>query len=78
MAAAAAADGRVEDRERRVALAASLDEPSSAGRDDLFDDLVVSGERHRHRVGVRLPRRSRALDVGQQEGHGAYHHRELL
>ena len=61
----------LEDRERRIALAARLDQPSAAGCDDLFDELVVSGQRHRHGVGVCLPGRCRPLDVGQQKGHGA-------
>ncbi len=45
----------VEDRERRIALAARLDQPPSARRDDLFDDLVVARERHRHGVGIAPP-----------------------
>ena len=68
----------IEDRERGVALAARLDQPSSAGRDDLFDELVVASERQRHGVGVCLPRGRRPLDVGEQEGHSARHRRKLL
>ena len=69
--------GPLEDRERRVALAACFDQPSAARRDDLFDELVVACERHRHRVGVGLPGGRRSLDVGEQEGHGAHHRRKL-
>ena len=78
MAAAAAADGRSKTENVASPSPRVLIEPSSAGRDDLFDDLVVAGERHRHGVGVGLPRGGRPLDVGEQEGHGARHRRKLL
>ena len=68
----------LEDRERGVALAARLDQPSAAGRDDLFDELVVAGQCGRHGVGVRLPSGGRPLDVGEQEGHSAGDSRKLL
>ncbi len=68
----------LEDRERGIALATRLDQPSSARRDDLFDEFVVSCERHRHGAGVCLPGGGRSLDVGEQKGHGAGHRRKLL
>ena len=68
----------VEDRERGVALATGLDQPSAPRRDDLFDELVVSRERHRHGAGVSLPCGRRPLDIGQQERHSARHRRKML
>ena len=68
----------IEYRERGVSFAARLDQPPAARRDDLFDDLVVARERHRHRVGVGLPGRGRPLDVGEQEGHRACDGRDML
>ena len=68
----------LEDRERGIAFAARLDQPPSAGRDDLFDELVVARERRRHGVGVGLPCGGRPLDVGEQEGHGARYRRKML
>ena len=68
----------IEDGERRVALASRLDETSPAGCDNLLDELVVSGERHCHRIGVCLPSSGRPLDVGEQERHGARDRRKLL
>ena len=38
----------------------------------------MAGERRCHSVGVGLPRRSRSLDVGEQEGHGTRHRCKLL
>ena len=68
----------LEDRKRRVALAARLDQPSPARRDDLLDQLVVARECHRHGGGVGLPGRGRSLDVGEQKGHGPRHRRKIL
>ena len=68
----------VEDRERGIALTAGLDEPAAAERDHLLDDLVVPCERRRHGFGIPLPRGGRALDVGEQEGHGAGDRRMML
>ena len=45
----------VEDRERGITLAAGLDQSPATRRDDLFDDLVVASQRHRHGVGVAPP-----------------------
>jgi hypothetical protein len=57
--------GPLEDRERRITLAPRLDEPSAAGSDNLFDELVVTRERHRHGVSVCLPCGGRPLDIGE-------------
>jgi len=70
--------GPFEDRKRRVALAACFDQPSATRRDDLFDELVVASECHRHRVGVGLPCGRRSLDVGEQKCHCTHHRWKVL
>ena len=60
-----------EDGEGGVALALGLDQAAVGPVDHLADELVVAGERVRHRVGLGLPQRRRALDVGEEERHDA-------
>ena len=60
-----------EDGEGGVALALGLDQAAAGPGDHLGDELVVAGERVRHRVGLGLPQRRRALDVGEEERHDA-------
>ncbi len=78
MAAAAAADGRSKTENVASPSPRVLISRPPRGRDDLFDELVVARERHRHGVGVGLPRGRRSLDVGEQEGHRARHRRKML
>ena len=68
----------VEDRERGIAFAARLDQPASARCHDLFDELVVARERHRHGVGIRLPGCRRPLNVGEEEGDCPRYGRDML
>ena len=62
---------RLEHRDRRVAFAHGLEEPTAARLHLRGDDLVVAHERLGHRRGIALPQRRRALDVGQAERHHA-------
>ncbi|CDP85962.1 hypothetical protein BN975_02593 [Mycolicibacterium farcinogenes] len=68
----------VEDGERGITLATCLDQAAAAGRDDLFDELVVPSERHGHGVGISFPGGCGAFDVGQQERHGPGDGRNML
>ena len=68
------ADGRAglgEHAERAVAFAARLEHDTAGNAHGTFDQLVVTLDRHGHRVGRALPQRRGTFDVGEQEGHDA-------
>ena len=68
-ATASEARGNTVSVESPSPLAFSSRPPCASRR--ALDELVVQLERGRHRLGVGLPERGRALDVGQQERHHA-------